>query len=52
MNIVKTKEVEITKQVFEEACEIIFSVSLPFSNSVILKLEKLEGVEVLFLEVG
>jgi uncharacterized YigZ family protein len=52
MNIVKTKEVEITKQVFEEACEIIFSVSLPFSDSVILKLDKFEGVEVLFLEVG
>ena len=52
MNIIKTKEVEITKQVFEEACEIIFSVSLPFSDSITQKLEKIEGVEVLFLEVG
>ena len=52
MNVVKTKEVEIIQQNFESSCEIKFSVTLPFSDSIVQKLEKIEKVEVLFLEVG
>jgi len=46
MIIVKSKEVEVISQNFEESCEIEFSIGLEFSETVV---KKLEGVGVSFI---
>ena len=49
MNFVKHHQLQITKQLFENACLIEFGIRKSEADAVVNELEKIEGVKVKFL---
>ena len=50
MNFVKRQNLTVLSQEFQEICVIKFSVSIPKSELLVSELEKIEGVDVEFIE--